>query len=68
MSMVAQGMSWLNWVWRWAIGFCRAFSPAIQFLAGEKVCIQVITPAQFGAALAARHTSWISSGVVSTGL
>ena len=42
--------------------------PAIHILAGEKVCIQQITPMQFGAALASRHTCKIDSGVVTTGL
>ena len=42
--------------------------PAIHILAGEKVCIQQISPTQFGAALASRQTCRIDSGVVTTGL
>ncbi len=52
MSISAHGMSWLYWVCRCASGFWSAASPAIQLREGEKVCIHVITPMQFGAALA----------------
>ncbi len=67
MSISAQGRSRLNWVWRWRRGFCSAVSPAIHILAGENVCIQAMTPTQLGVAVAARQSSWIDSGVVTTG-
>ena len=48
MSIVDQGRSRLNCVCRWTNGFCRAVSPAIHILAGEKVCIQQIRPDTVG--------------------
>ena len=53
---------------RWTNGFCKAVSPAIHILAGEKVCIHRIKPAQWAAALASRQTSRIDCGVVTIGL
>ena len=41
--------------------------PAIHIFAGEKVCIQVITPTHAGAALASRHICAIASGPLSVG-
>ncbi len=67
MSISPHGSSRLNCVCRWASGFWRRVSPPIHILAGEKVCIQVMTPAQSGAALAATHASWMASGPVRTG-
>src|SRR4030042_2559575 len=68
MSIVAQGMSRLNCVWRCTKGFCSAFKPAIHILAGLKVCIQVIKPTQSGATFALVQSSYIESGVVNVGL
>ena len=68
MSIVDQGRSRLNCVCRWTNGFCRAVSPAIHILAGEKVCIQSTRPAQLAAELASRQTSRIDCGVVTSGL
>ena len=59
---LAQGMSLLYWVCRCTKGFFSAESPAIHIFAGEKVCIQVISPMQFFAALASRHRSRIPPG------
>jgi hypothetical protein len=68
MSIVAQGRSRLNCVWRCAQGLRSAVSPAIHILAGENVCIQKTSPAQFGALLASRHAAVTSSGRVTTAL
>ena len=67
MSISPQGRSRLNCVCRWASGFCSRVNPAIHIFDGEKVCIQVITPAQAGDALASRQTFRIASGSVSVG-
>ncbi len=67
MSMEGQGSSTLAWVCRWSSGFCRASSPAIHILAGEKVCIQAIRPMQSSSALAARQIRRIAAASVSTG-
>jgi alpha-N-arabinofuranosidase len=56
MSISDQGMSRLNWVCRCTKGFCSTFRPAIHILAGENVCIQVISPTQFSALLASIHS------------
>ena len=61
-------MSRLNWVCRCSSGRRSSDRPPIHILAGEKVCIQVISPAQAGSALAARQRSRMASGPVSTGL
>ena len=68
MSMSLHGRSRLNWVWRWRKGFAEAESPPIHIFDGEKVCIQRMSPAQFGALLASRQRARISSGVVRMGL
>ncbi len=67
MSISPQGRSRLNWVCRWASGLSSRVSPAIHIFDGENVCIQVITPAHAGDALASRHTFKIASGSVSVG-
>ena len=66
MSIASQGRSRLNCVCRWANGFSSAFRPSIHIFAGEKVCIQQITPMQRSAALASRHAWRIDSAVVTT--
>jgi hypothetical protein len=48
-------------------GFCRASSPLIHILAGEKVCIQAITPTHSGALFASSIRRWIESASSSTG-
>ena len=48
MSMELHGRSRLNCVCRWANGFCSDVSPRIHIFAGEKVCIQAMSPMQFG--------------------
>jgi len=68
MSIVDQGMSRLNCVCRCANGLFSVRNPAIHILAGENVCIQAISPMQFGARFASRQTSLIACGVVRTGL
>ncbi len=45
-----------------------AMSPGIHILAGEKVCIQAMTPTQVLLALASRQTLSIASGLLTTGL
>ena len=45
-----------------------ARSPAIHILAGENVCIHVISPSTSLGGIGLEHEPWISSGVVSTGL
>ena len=52
MSISAQGSVTLAWVCRCSSGLRSASSPAIHILAGEKVCIQAITPMQSSSALA----------------
>ena len=48
MSIVAHGSDRFACVCRCSSGLRRASSPAIQAFAGENVCIQAITPMQFG--------------------
>ena len=64
MSICAQGRARLNCVCRCSSGLARTLSPAIHICAGEKVCIQRISPAQSSAALASRQRRRIASGVV----
>ena len=66
MSMLAHGRSRENWVCRCTKGLLSCPRPPIHILLGLKVCIQRISPAHSGSALAARHRARISSGVVST--
>ena len=68
MSISAHGRSRLCCVCRWSSGFWRAMRPGIHIRAGEKVCIQAMTPMQSGAAVASRKTARIASSVVTTGL
>ncbi len=68
MSMSAHGRSTLCWVCRCSRGFWSTPSPAIHIFAGEKVCIQVMTPMHDSSELASSMTRRISSGVVRTGL
>jgi hypothetical protein len=44
------------------------FKPFIHILAGEKVCIQVMSPIHFSELLASEQSPEIDSGVVRTGL
>src|ERR1035437_4636984 len=67
MSISAQGRSRLNWVWRWSNGLVSTESPLIHIRAGEKVCIQAITPTQLFEALASRQAAAMPSGVLTTG-
>ncbi len=67
MSISDQGSSRLNCVCRCASGFVSWVRPFTHIFAGEKVCIQVITPTHAGAALASRHICKIASGPVSVG-
>ena len=68
MSIVSQGRSRPNWVWRCTNGFCSAFSPRTHIFEGENVCIQRMRPAQSGSEFASRQSLAISSGVVSSAL
>ena len=58
----------MNWVSRCIRGLRNSCSPAIQDLAGENVCIQVITPAQLSSALASLNVARIMLLVSSVGL
>ena len=68
MSISDHGSSARNCVCRWSSGFASALNPAIQVLAGEKVCIQTTTPTQESASLASAHTRRIASEEMTTGL
>src|SRR5699024_12307664 len=61
MSIVDQGSSTFAWVCRCSSGVRRASRPWIHIFAGEKVCIQAMTPTQAGSAFAARAVSRIAS-------
>jgi hypothetical protein len=52
MSIVDQGSSRLNCVCRWSKGLFSLRNPPIHIFAGEKVCIQAISPTQLFAWLA----------------
>ena len=67
MSMDAHGSAALSWVCRCSSGLRSASSPVIHILAGENVCIHVITPMQSGSALASSTTRRIAAASVSTG-
>ena len=56
-SIVSQGISLLNWVCRCSNGFFNCCRPWIHILAGEKVCIQVMTPTHLSSLLAALNTA-----------
>ena len=66
MSICAHGRSRLNCVCRWTSGLRRFVNPPIHILAGEKVCIQAMTPMHASDASAAASIRAISSGVVTT--
>src|SRR5699024_10850976 len=66
--MVSQGISLLYWVAKCRRGFCNIFVPGIHIFAGEKVCIQVMTPATLSRYLISFITVIISSSVVTTSL
>ena len=68
MSMSAQGISRLYWVWRWRNGFASSCRPAIHIFAGLNVCIHVIRPTHAGSAFASAASCRIPSEPVSTGL
>ncbi len=55
MSMLDQGSSLLNCVWRCRNGLFSIRRSAIHIRAGENVCIHVISPTQFFAPFASRH-------------
>ena len=56
-SIVSQGISLLNCVWKCRRGLRSSCKPCIHILAGEKVCIHVMTPIQCGSLLAAFKVS-----------
>lgn len=66
MSISDQGSSTLAWVCRCSSGVRSASRPEIHILAGEKVCIQAITPTAPWTA-ASRQTARMSALEVSTG-
>ena len=68
MSIVAQGMSRLYCVCRWAIGLRSCLRPLIHIFEGENVRHQVMRPMHFPALFAAWQSSVTASGVTSTGL
>ena len=67
MSMVDHGSAMPAWVCRCSSGLRSASSPAIHIFAGEKVCIQAITPTHCGALLASSICRWIEAASSSTG-
>src|SRR5258706_2567318 len=67
-SISDQGISRPYCVCKCRNGFLSRLKPAIHIFAGEKVCIQVISPIHVLEELASRHNSRIASGVVRTGL
>jgi hypothetical protein len=67
MSISAHGSSTLACVCRCSSGVRRASSPAIHIFAGEKVCIQAMTPIVSSAALASWQIRRIAAELVSTG-
>ncbi len=67
MSMVAQGSAALACVCRCSSGLRSASSPVIHILAGEKVCIQAMTPRQSSSLLASSIIRRMAAESVSTG-
>src|SRR3954447_17738278 len=67
MSIVAHGRAASARVCRCSSGLRSASIPAIHIFAGEKVCIQVITPRQSGSSLASPIARRIAAASVSTG-
>ncbi len=68
MSIEAHGSASCSWVCRCSNGLRSTSRPVIHILAGEKVCIQAITPRQSGSTLASCMTRRIAAASVSTGL
>ena len=68
MSICDHGSETFAWVCRCSNGLPSAPSPAIHIFAGEKVCIQVITPMQVPDVVASWHAARMASAVVRTGL
>ena len=67
MSMSANGISRLNCVCRCISGLRQRWRPWIHIFAGEKVCIQRITPAHFGSSDAACSVPSIERESMSVG-
>ena len=67
MSMSAQGRVSFDWVWKCSSGLRSASSPPIHILAGENVCIQTMTPAHRGSAVASTIAWRMASEVLRTG-
>ncbi len=68
MSMVSHGISKWCCVLSCSSGFLSASSPRIHIFAGEKVCIQVITPMQLSSAEASTMNRRTPSDDFSVGL
>ena len=68
MSIVAQGRAASAWVCRCSSGLRSASRPEIHIFAGEKVCIQVMTPRQAGSSLASPMALPDRRGVLQHGL
>jgi hypothetical protein len=68
MSMDDHGSDEPAWVCRCRNGLPSASSPLIHILAGEKVCIQAMTPMQASSARASRQVRRMASASFSTGL
>ena len=67
MSMVDHGSAMPAWVCRCSSGFCSASRPPIHIFAGEKVCIQAMTPTHHGALFASSIWRWMEAASSSTG-
>src|SRR3954447_26749848 len=67
MSISDHGSDTLAWVCGCSNGFVSTSSPAIHILAGEKVCIQAMTPMQASEVPASRQSRRMASASVSTG-
>jgi len=67
MSIVAHGRAASAWVCRCSSGLRSASIPEIHIFAGEKVCIQVMTPRQFGSSLASPIARRMAPASLSTG-
>src|SRR4051794_14706357 len=67
MSIVAHGSAASAWVCRCSSGLRSASIPEIHIFAGEKVCIQVMTPRQAGSSLASPMARRIAPASVRTG-
>src|SRR5215218_3121599 len=67
MSIVAHGRAASAWVCRCSSGLRSASMPEIHIFAGEKVCIQVMTPRQFGSSFASPMARRIAPASLRTG-